>query len=485
MESNHFEKQVREKLAELKIQPSEKTWTGIESRIGKKDSRKKILWMFFIGIFLLTGGIVLFQMNEGRKVKMISHIPETNIKSNSKTGIKSVSSDSVSRPDTVIGKKQSNSYFQNYPGSTGQKIISLKSADEIKPRFEKEITKRKLQEVKPGNTVSRNIDVRSNKPMDQSQENKSAADLSKEFNPENTRTSLNSSENQTGQDVAKFDSFVEAKVSNEEMALMHSLIDKEKHDESDPSVIKDLSKKSDVAKKITPFSSSAKKWELGFSLAAGKFYLGDGINLGLGLEKNFASSDLSYSNPGPSSGIGYYQPFTGPSSAVKNSIEFKAGVILRKPVFRKSSFSTGLGYAYYTNTILIGNQLPSGNYSSVGMLTSYRNNIHFIELPLSMRFQLNNQAKIPLHLTVGMTISQLISSDAMQYKSGIYSVDNSYFQKTQIGFDAGFSATFFNKLSAGPYYNYGINQFGKEGMYGKKHLNSYGLKAEYIFRKNK
>ena len=63
MEKNNFEKEVQEKMKELSIQPSEKAWEGIESRIGKKDSRRRILWFLLIGFFLLAGGVYMFVLN--------------------------------------------------------------------------------------------------------------------------------------------------------------------------------------------------------------------------------------------------------------------------------------------------------------------------------------------------------------------------------------------------------------------------------------
>ena len=484
MEKNKFEKQVREKLTGLNIQPSEKTWTGIESRIGKKNSRRKILWLFFIGIFILAGGIILFQMNDGSEVKTISHLPEIQIQEKGKIESKFDSTVSVTKRDKITGDNHSHTSSQNSATSLDQKSIDLKSIEEIKPGVKKEITTSKLAKEKQDQNVSPVVSMQPNKLVSQLNENKLPGDLFKDDRPTKLQEPLSSVDNRADAVISKFDSFVEIKSTDVEIGLNPSLPNNKKSDENEQPAVKNITKELNTQKQKKSFSSSAKKWEIGFSMAAGKFYLGDGIHFGSGLEKSNVSSDLSYSNPGPSIGTGYFQPISGPS-VFENSIEFKAGLILKKPVSRKSSFSTGLGYAYYTNTILIGDQLPSGNYSSVGMLTSYRNNIHFIELPLSLRFQINDQAKIPLNLSAGVNISQFISSDAMQYKNGFYSVDNSLFHKTQIGFDAGFYGTFFNKLSAGPYYSYGINQLSKEGLYGKKHLNSYGLKAEFIFRKNK
>ena len=86
---------------------------------------------------------------------------------------------------------------------------------------------------------------------------------------------------------------------------------------------------------------------------------------------------------------------------------------------------------------------------------------------------------------MGVNISHLVASNAVQYESGFYELDNSIFTKTQLGFNAGFSATLFRNLSVGPFYQYGLNSLAKEGLYGKKHLNFLGLKADFILGKKK
>src|SRR6266498_2919518 len=55
--SNEFEKQVQQKMEELKLVPSEPVWQKVEMQIRKKkDRRRLIFWIPFL-VLLLGGGL--------------------------------------------------------------------------------------------------------------------------------------------------------------------------------------------------------------------------------------------------------------------------------------------------------------------------------------------------------------------------------------------------------------------------------------------
>jgi hypothetical protein len=54
---NEFEKQVQQKLDELKLVPSGPVWQKVEEQIRKKkDRRRRVLWLPLL-VLLLTGGV--------------------------------------------------------------------------------------------------------------------------------------------------------------------------------------------------------------------------------------------------------------------------------------------------------------------------------------------------------------------------------------------------------------------------------------------
>ena len=61
MEEDKFEKQVRQKMDELELNPSEDVWQHVKNRIEKRKNRKPgLLIFFFLLALLLSGGYWLF-----------------------------------------------------------------------------------------------------------------------------------------------------------------------------------------------------------------------------------------------------------------------------------------------------------------------------------------------------------------------------------------------------------------------------------------
>jgi hypothetical protein len=108
---------------------------------------------------------------------------------------------------------------------------------------------------------------------------------------------------------------------------------------------------------------------------------------------------------------------------------------------------------------------------------------------VSLKFQLTKNNSLPVYWLAGINISQLIGSNALQFKNdpGVYYNDNSLFNKTQWGFSTGFFATLFSQkktpVNIGPYFYYNATRLANEGLYDKKHFNFIGMSAEILFNK--
>jgi hypothetical protein len=135
-------------------------------------------------------------------------------------------------------------------------------------------------------------------------------------------------------------------------------------------------------------------------------------------------------------------------------------------------------------------QSYSLNYAYISFnLKTYLNNFHFLEVPVSIKFQLNNNSNLPIFWNAGINISQLIRTNALQFNSGagLYYSDNSFFNKTQFGLSSGFSATLFAKgkrpFNLEPYFYYSATSLANKGLYDKKHFSFIGLRTEILFSK--
>src|SRR5215207_5992704 len=63
MSDHNFEKQIQQKLDELKIPPADTVWTSVEAQI-RKDKRRRRGVIFFPILFILIGAGVYFMFHE-------------------------------------------------------------------------------------------------------------------------------------------------------------------------------------------------------------------------------------------------------------------------------------------------------------------------------------------------------------------------------------------------------------------------------------
>lgn len=104
--------------------------------------------------------------------------------------------------------------------------------------------------------------------------------------------------------------------------------------------------------------------------------------------------------------------------------------------------------------------------------------------------QLGDNKNFPVFWSGGITLSQLVKSNALQFdaSSGIYYKDNSLLNKTHLGFSTGLSTTLFQNrkfaMLFGPYFQYSASQLANQGLYSKKHFVFIGLHTEILFREN-
>ena len=57
MRDPEFEKEVREKMDELKFSPSESVWISVQRRIAKDKRRRPLFWIFIMASIILPGGL--------------------------------------------------------------------------------------------------------------------------------------------------------------------------------------------------------------------------------------------------------------------------------------------------------------------------------------------------------------------------------------------------------------------------------------------
>jgi hypothetical protein len=451
MEQNNFEKNVQQKLDEFSIHPSDSVWLNVEKRIGKKRKDRKVVFIFFFLIlFLLSGGYWLLKSskNNQQQNQLVSNVGKKN--SNLSAIIKNDSL--LHRPAISSG-------------------IHPQKADVVNTTAEKSKTSPTVQSEIP---KDKNGIGRINENQKELLRDEIAFESKEKILPDESTSieRLNTVENEIENADLNNKNF-QNKINLE---ILSNQVEPEK-------IKREVVSKNDSSSKKHPKHPQKNNWMLGITFSGGKSMM---VHDPLAL--NNSSSDYFQSYPGTGSGSGgnSFSP-----SEMKNSVAFIGGAFIEKNISAESKISLGVSYKYFSLINKVGASAGSALYqfSAANTINSYRNNFHFLELPVSFKFQLNNGKSLPLYWQVGMSISRLISSNALQFQSspGLYYNDNLMFNKTQLGLSTGISATLFAKqkipVTIGPYFYYSATKLSDKGLYQNKHFSFIGLRTEILFQK--
>ncbi len=479
MEPNNFEKNIQEKLDEFKIPPSDFVWDNVEKRIGNHKSRRGAFLLFFLLLCLITGGYWLVNSgkNKGQhQSRQTGHVAK---KENYMATLKkpdSSSNLSLFSSRVISGEKKQSSYQTKKiekETSLEKGIVQNKSARSAMNHRRKKIAEKtafatKMQIISPYQNEKPGIENQMNTLKENSSNNQNSLPEEKPGIAELKNKKENKDSTNTGINKIPPDSL------------------------SDKTGLPKIKEAMAAKKVLLPEKSShpqlKHKWTFGIAFCGGTSAIGNAPFGNSGLS---ATSGANYGGL-PSGNYG--------ASPLKDGAAFLGGVFIEKNISPKNKISIGISYQYYSLINRTGNVIdtlinypvqylaPTGNvYSSANDENKYRNDFRFIEIPVSLKFQLGNSKTLPIYWQGGITLSQLIGSRALQFNSnlGLYYHDNSVFNKTQIGLQTGFSAIFFSKaktpVSIGPYFIYQASKLANEGLYGGKHFSFIGIRAEILF----
>jgi hypothetical protein len=257
-------------------------------------------------------------------------------------------------------------------------------------------------------------------------------------------------------------------------------------------------------------------WEAAFTGGIGISSL-DRLQLVSG--KSPSANGLAYSSPAGNS-TNYYA-LTNPTiaaaglnakqppSEIRPDLSFSAGIQARKPLSRQWTFTVGLDLLYYSTRMKVGQQVSAYTpatgaliassaaapiqtypYYTTGEGQSFTNRYYFLEIPASIQWQLNHSRVMPLFWEGGVSLSYLMSSDALYYdpNSGVYFKNGNVTNRAQVslstslmmGFQLGGGA----RLQVGPQVQYGLSSLLQTEA-GTQHLYYGGIRIVVIPGKNK
>jgi hypothetical protein len=457
MEENKFEKQVQQKMDELRIHPSDSVWKRIEVSIEKKKSPNRGLFLLVLLFFVFLAGGYLLWNTVQHSVKEVSNSEKINSEKNNEISIKedkdtqaktNVTPGSINQKNNKVGnttlmKNTNKNSSQHYNLSAAKRIIKINSGEKAT------IVLSKQQEV--NDEVSENADTKPSivQPAEiQSENEKIKAEIK-----------------DSAYDILNTDSLSKP-----------------------PSLHDEKAKVKDTLKQILTSPETAKhskknKWKPGILISAGISGVGNNF---LGLVN---SAPYDYLNS-PAAGQGTGPRASAWPSGTRSAFGFMAGVFAERNVSAKIKLVTGINFKSFNTSNKVGIRNDTTRfYNSQNSINTYKNHYNFIELPVTLKIQIGRGKNIPLFWQGGLVVSELVSSNALQFNpvSGLYYTNNSIFNKTQIGLNTSISAALLsnqkNSVLIGPYFYYGASRLANEGLYNKKHFVFTGLRTEIIFGK--
>lgn len=498
MPENEFEKKVSSHMQELRFKPSEKVWLQVEERIRKKKKRKVFIIIFFLAGLALLG---YWQRDNlvGERKNDIVNVEKQDDENSIATGEPANSS----ATNQNIGAIKQDEIKNTIDKTESQKVI----AD--KPVIDKKNTANSKPEIY--NTKNRTKNETRNKytfvKTKIKEESKEPGDptlaTQQKRNPVTVDNKIKDTAGLKDNEAIK-----EEEIKQGEIKPVENIIDsintdviKQKRDsiETRDTVLK--IRANDSAAAIVQKKPPEKKWKGGLHLTPGISSL-SGQALSFGSQ---ALADANYQSPVTGGATGAPRIIQKPSEP-RPGFAFQLGGSAQRQLSSRTGFSLGLQYGYYSNHIGIGNRRnlagrfsQSTNmsndyyvYNAGGDTVKYTNQYHFIELPLNFQWQLNKNKAKPFIWSIGLTLGQLIASNALTYDTafgGIYYENKNLLNKTQFGLATGFSWTIANTSQAqwniGPVASMNLNKLFDSPFENKRYLYFVGLRTAVLFNQRK
>ncbi len=443
MHENKFEKEVRGKMDHFGLDPSEAVWAGVEKEINKdKKDRRPLFWLFFFsGLVLLGGGIY----TAGYKNSTNRNVVTLEKQGAEKTPGKQSGLRAFNKADNLKLKDPGKG-----PGNvpTGQIMnqSNHKDGDFAKNNRKKEII------LKPENDTH----GQNNAPEIKSEESKQ---------PEVKSTEVGN----TGQTES-----ADKKITAPGLATIG--IAKEKSLPTDSALEEKITGKENK-------QSKKPSWTIGFSGSAGV------SNVNQTLFKPTTTTTYTYA--AVSSGPG--------TVSVHGGFSFATGVFANRDLSKRISLRAGLGYHYYSTKINTGKAVNGPVYSfstnTQGLIANsfyqngddreYTNEYHFIDLPVTINFQLNKSIHTRVFWQAGLSLSYLVNSNALYFDplSNVYFENSQQFNRTQLNATTALLIGFnihHCELQMGPLLQYGLTRLSKSSAGNPEHLLYYGVGISLI-----
>ncbi len=507
MPVNEFEKQVQQKMDELKFSPSAEVWTEVEKRIRREKKRRRIIFWWLLPGLLLGGSIAIYFINENKKEK---HFTETS---------QQISTPKENTVETVTADKEMQAPVTS-PGAENDFAKQEKQGDKKDVQFNdqlenKTVATKKVIAIAPEPAAA---SARRNQPVAKGEQKKQQAVVNTQSDPVGKKENEIATVKETTAKQEKEKIIAkDEKVNDQADKTIANEIEKKeeevtgKTEEKKEPVLADsavVSNKDDVRPdsantSMPPVVQSKAKWEFGAGIRAGA----SGARWGSLLSGGLASFDAS-----PSSQVGSGGTYTGAPVILKpprNGFSFGVEFFAQRELSKRTELRIAAGYDYFSTHIQTGNRVDSNlqvfnnisngafvsNYyrpSFAGMPTrEYTNRYHLAGLSATLNWKFIRSARFSMGWENSIGISRLLSANALHYDRNRLAYYNDFepFRKTQVLVSSGLSFPLLQQkkwtMSFHPSVSFGLTPVLKRQDGPSSHFLNYGAGLKFLFPRNK
>ena len=473
MSGHEFEKQVRQKLNDLKMTPTAEAWENIEEKLRERKRRPvAIFWLPLLVIGLAAGGY-LFLNNDQKTV-----LSDTNSTPNVQVQPKS---EDASGAIIDVPKENIPAEKKNAPGEITA-IAPQQNNDETRT----EIISAPQEDKRASGAILQDVP-------------KAKAPLYKTNAPGSEKTSSNAL-SITPQEKDEI-----SLISRSEFSLKNSFAFGVLRNSND----KFLSPSSIIAvkntKSYTPEPSlsnkrtspeKSNKWSWGLSGSAGVSAVNEGNFL------DFTNAQVEDVSQVPTFFPVVARPSYKPSN-ITPGFTYSAGAFVKRELNKRFSVSIGANYLQLNTRNKVGNEINGSqvvnngssylfvyNYFRVDQDNSYdyRNKYHLIEVPVELHTRINNSKKLPIHVNTGVSVSQLLKSNSLHFDgtTGVYYRNDKLLNQTQFAVKTGVSVGVLNKTTRpiwiGPSARYNVSKILQKDVSARKNFMSLGIDVKMFIK---
>ena len=479
MQENNFEKKVQQTMDGLALSPSGEVWKKIQVEIEKKRDKKRRWFIFILFFICLAAGGSIWILQYSKNTVSKNEVSNNNAPINDATAL------SKALPEEIGVNNKPNTPFET------KRLIHQKELD--KNQVANNITDKPIASTTPANKRFTPDEISNTG-------NTEAIYKQKKISRKTTaKTTMQIAEAEVGEV-----SLVALPTGLSKEVALFSLLEMERLRDITPSIANSnvlynglplLTEKTGMKNTIKTEKSEnnnlKKHQNVSFLISFGIGKTATASNyLGATANRIYYNNLSSVGNNNGSSGSG--NSSSNIPSYIKPATGLFLGVSAAKPLTKKSSLSIGLQYQFTSTSIYVGQPIVASDGSktfAVGNSNSYSNQYHFVQIPIELSSQLSHFKKHNLFLNAGVSLSQLLQTNALQFDNtaGRYFRSDDYFNKTIMGVSAGLSINLLKDNEAplllGPSFSYTLSSVAGKGLYDKSNYGFLGIRLQKVLKK--